>query len=86
MIAHQERFNHAISLFDAANAEDPNQDDGQPKELLYARRMTEMLGRVLGKHIVRTAPSRVGRAHLIHQLRFQFHQPFGERCCAAVDE
>lgn len=45
MIAHQERFNHAISLFDAANAEDPNQDDGQPKELLYARRMTEMLGR-----------------------------------------
>ena len=45
MIANQERFKLAITLFDAANAEDPNQDEGQPKELLYARRMTEMLGR-----------------------------------------
>lgn len=45
MIANQERFAQAIALFDAANAEDPNLDDGQPKELLYARRMTEMLGR-----------------------------------------
>lgn len=35
----------AIALFDAANAEDPNLDQGQPKELLYARRMTEMLER-----------------------------------------
>ncbi|MBU0751894.1 MAG: DUF4202 domain-containing protein [Gammaproteobacteria bacterium] len=40
-----DRFNRAIELFDAANAEDPNQDQGQPKELLYARRMTEMIGR-----------------------------------------
>lgn len=45
MIANQERFAQAIALFDAANAEDPNLDDGQPKELMYARRMTEMLGR-----------------------------------------
>lgn len=45
MIANQEGFTKAIALFDAANAEDPNQDEGQPKELLYARRMTEMLGR-----------------------------------------
>lgn len=45
MIANQERFNRAIALFDAANARDPNQDEGQPKELLYARRMTEMIGR-----------------------------------------
>lgn len=45
MIANQERFNRAIALFDAANAEDPNQDEGQPKELLYAQRMTEMIGR-----------------------------------------
>lgn len=45
MIVNQERFKLAITLFDAANAEDPNQDEGQPKELLYARRMTEMLGR-----------------------------------------
>jgi len=40
-----DRFQRAIALFDAANAEDPNQDQGQPKELLYARRMTEMLDR-----------------------------------------
>ncbi|MDP2794677.1 MAG: DUF4202 domain-containing protein [Sulfurisoma sp.] len=40
-----DRFRRAIELFDAANAEDPNRDEGQPKELLYARRMTEMLGR-----------------------------------------
>jgi hypothetical protein len=45
MIANLERFNKAIALFDAANAQDPNQDEGQPKELLYALRMTEMIGR-----------------------------------------
>lgn len=45
MIANQERFDKAIALFDAANAQDPNQDEGQPKELLYARRMTDMIGR-----------------------------------------
>jgi hypothetical protein len=45
MIANPERFTQAIALFDAANAQDPNQDEGQPKELLYARRMTEMIGR-----------------------------------------
>lgn len=40
-----DRFERAITLFDAANAEDPNAEDGQPKELLYSRRMTEMLER-----------------------------------------
>ena len=45
MIENLERFNRAMALFDAANAEDPNQDEGQPKELLYAQRMTEMLNR-----------------------------------------
>lgn len=45
MISSQERFNQTVALFDAANAEDPNQEDGQPKELLYARRMTDMIGR-----------------------------------------
>ena len=45
MIADPERFNKAIALFDAANAQDPNQDEGQPKELLYARRMTGMIDR-----------------------------------------
>lgn len=40
-----QRLDHAYALIDAANAEDPNQDQGQPKELLYGRRMTEMLAR-----------------------------------------
>jgi hypothetical protein len=40
-----EHFNLAIQLFDAANAADPNQDEGQPKELLYAKRMTDMISR-----------------------------------------
>ena len=39
------RFREAIASFDAANAEDPNLEDGQPKELLYARRMSGMLER-----------------------------------------
>ena len=39
------RFDRAVALFDAANAEDPNQDEGQPKELLYGRRMSDMLDR-----------------------------------------
>lgn len=41
----QERFEAAIAAFDAANAEDPNRDEGQPKELLYAQRMSAMLAR-----------------------------------------
>ena len=41
----RDRFYQAIALFDAANAEDPNQDEGQPKELLYARRMSDMIAR-----------------------------------------
>ena len=45
MIENPERFNKAIALFDAANGEDPNQEQGRPKELLYAERMTEMLQR-----------------------------------------
>lgn len=45
MIANQERFNKTIALFDAANAEDPNREEGLPKELLYAQRMTDMIGR-----------------------------------------
>lgn len=42
-------FDHALALFDAANAEDPNREsvDGceLPKELRYAQRMTDMLER-----------------------------------------
>jgi hypothetical protein len=45
-----QRFDRAIALFDAANAEDSRLDagpDGQaaPRELLYARRMTDMIDR-----------------------------------------
>ncbi|MDO8927232.1 MAG: DUF4202 domain-containing protein [Sideroxyarcus sp.] len=40
-----QRFARAIALFDAANAADPNQEAGKPKELLYAERMSEMLER-----------------------------------------
>lgn len=47
MIGNVERFNQAIAKFDAANAQDPNQEnfDGKsyPKELLYGQRMTAML-------------------------------------------
>lgn len=35
----------AYGLIDAANTEDPQREQGQPKELLYGRRMTEMLER-----------------------------------------
>ena len=43
--ANQECFARAMALFDAANREDPNQEEGQPKELRYSQRMSEMLGR-----------------------------------------
>jgi hypothetical protein len=44
------RFARAIALFDAANAQDPRSDSGPdgepcPRELLYARRMTDMVER-----------------------------------------
>lgn len=39
------RFARAMALFDAVNSQDPNQDEGQPKELLYSQRMSEMLHR-----------------------------------------
>ena len=45
MIENQERFSRAMALFDAANAEDPNLDEGQPKELLYGLRMSDMIAR-----------------------------------------
>lgn len=45
----QEQFKKAIELIDAANADDPNHEDvdgeSWPKELLYSRRMSEMLER-----------------------------------------
>jgi Domain of unknown function (DUF4202) len=49
MNADDERFLLAIARFDAANAEDPNRETvggrERPKELLYAERLTAMLGR-----------------------------------------
>ena len=50
MIEDRQRFERAIAPFDAANGEDPRRDlgpDGKPcpRELLYSRRMTEMLER-----------------------------------------
>ena len=45
MIENRERFNRAMALFDAANSQDPNLDEGQPKELLYAMRMSDMIAR-----------------------------------------
>jgi hypothetical protein len=44
-LENSQNFERAIALFDAANAQDPNRDEGQPKELLYARRMSEMIDR-----------------------------------------
>lgn len=48
--AASERYARAIALFDAANAEDPRNDQGPdgkevPYELLYAQRMTDMIDR-----------------------------------------
>lgn len=45
MIADPDRFAAAIGRFDAANERDPHQEQGQPAELVYAQRMTEMLER-----------------------------------------
>jgi hypothetical protein len=49
MISNPERFERALARFDAANAEDPNQQivDGQPqpKELVYGQRISAMLAR-----------------------------------------
>ncbi len=47
MITNPLRFQQAFAKFDAANAQDPNQemfeDKSYPKELIYAQRMTAML-------------------------------------------
>jgi hypothetical protein len=48
--ASEDRYERAIARFDAANAEDPNQETAQgcsrPKELVYAERMSAMLARL----------------------------------------
>ncbi|MGV3583133.1 MAG: DUF4202 domain-containing protein [Methylophilus sp.] len=53
MITDQTRYHNTIATFDALNAQDPNLQiiDGksQPKELVYAQRMSEMLDRYAPK-------------------------------------
>ena len=43
MTANLSRLAQTLSLIDAANAADPNRDQGRPKELLYSERMSAML-------------------------------------------
>ena len=50
MSTQDDRYQKAVALIDAANREDPNpvtDEDGKtwPKELLYSRRMADMLER-----------------------------------------
>jgi hypothetical protein len=40
------RFDAALRHFDAENARDPNRDNGQPRELLYAQRLTDWVLRL----------------------------------------
>jgi hypothetical protein len=40
------RLDRVLALIDAANARDPNSEGGEPRELLYGRRMTAWLERV----------------------------------------
>lgn len=48
-MSNSELFERAASLIDAANEQDPNQEDQEgtswPKELLYSRRMSDMIER-----------------------------------------
>lgn len=36
-----EKFDAAVRRFDEENSRDPNREDGQPRELLYAKRLTD---------------------------------------------
>lgn len=60
-MSEQQLFEKTIALFDAANSEDPNQEqaDGKswPKELLYSHRMSEMLERFVpdADHVAKLA-------------------------------
>ena len=42
-----DRLSRALALIDAANSADPTVEDGQPAALLYGRRMTEELARLV---------------------------------------
>ena len=66
MIANPERFDKTIALFDAANAQDPNPDEGQPKELLYAQRMTAMIDRFAADASEVAATTRSASPAILH--------------------
>ena len=40
------RFRRAIEAFDRANSEDPNRENGRPRELVHAERLTEWVKRL----------------------------------------
>src|ERR1035441_3282474 len=41
-----EKFDAAIRRFDAENSRDPNQENGRPRELLYAERLTNWVSKL----------------------------------------
>ena len=45
-MSNSQKFEEAIRCFDEENARDPNQENGQPRELLYARRLTDWVLRL----------------------------------------
>jgi hypothetical protein len=45
-LSNSQKFEEAIRRFDKENARDPNQENGQPRELLYAQRLTNWVLRL----------------------------------------
>jgi len=45
-LSNSQKFEEAIRRFDEENARDPNQENGQPRELLYAQRLTDWVLRL----------------------------------------
>lgn len=45
-LSDSEKFSAAIRRFDEENSRDPNQENGRPRELLYAERLTEWVMRL----------------------------------------
>ena len=41
-----DKFAAAIARFDAENSRDPNSENGQPRELLYAQRLTDWVNKL----------------------------------------
>jgi len=45
-LSNSQKFDAALRCFDEENARDPNQENGQPRELLYAQRLTDWVLRL----------------------------------------